>query len=44
MEGVVRLSRGCGKVVLRVWEGCQEGVGRRSGWCGRISRGYGKAV
>ncbi len=34
LEGVGRLSRGCGEAVWRVWEGYLEDVGRQS-------RGYG---
>ncbi len=34
MEGVGRLSGGCGEVVWRVGGQCPEGVGRLSGVCG----------
>ncbi len=34
LEGVGRLSEGCGEAVWRVWGGCLEGVGRLSGGCG----------
>ncbi len=41
LDGVGRLSRGCGEAELRcgetvwrVWEGCMEGVARMSGVCG----------
>ncbi len=39
MEGVGRLSEGCGEAVRRVWGGCMEGVRRQSGGCGEVILG-----
>ncbi len=39
-----KLSGVCGEVVLRVWEGCLEGVGRLPRDVGRLSEGCGEAV
>ncbi len=37
LKGVGRLYTGCGEADWRVWESCQEDVGK-------LSRGYGKDV
>ncbi len=44
LEGVERLSFGCGKAVKRVRGGCLEGIEKLSGAVGRLSGGCEKAV
>ncbi len=44
LEGVGRLSGGCGETVWRGWGGCLDDLGKLSGCVGRLYGGCREAV